>query len=147
MDKEKTYTISEVASMMGVAPSTLRYYDKEGLLPFVERKNGIRIFKDRDFAALRILNCLKNTGMPIKDIKEYFELTKLGDASLKERQAIILKQKQSLENQMEFLRQNMKELEYKEWYYDTAIAAGTESIHKGHSCSPTLEPDTIPDKE
>ena len=147
MEKEKTYTISEVASMMGVAPSTLRYYDKEGLLPFVERKNGIRIFKDRDFAALRILNCLKNTGMPIKDIKEYFELTKLGDASLKERQAIILKQKQSLENQMEFLRQNMKELEYKEWYYDTAIAAGTESIHKGHSCSPTLEPDTIPDKE
>lgn len=41
-----SYTISQVAQMMGVAPSTLRYYDKEGLLPNVKRVNGIRVFED-----------------------------------------------------------------------------------------------------
>lgn len=65
-----SYTISQVAQMMGVAPSTLRYYDKEGLLPNVKRVNGIRVFEDADFPWLRILNCLKGTGMPIRKIKE-----------------------------------------------------------------------------
>lgn len=62
-----SYTISQVAQMMGVTPSTLRYYDKEGLLPNVKRVNGIRVFEDTDFPWLRILNCLKGTGMPIKN--------------------------------------------------------------------------------
>ena len=65
-----SYLISEVAEMMGLSPSTLRYYDKEGLLPNVKRVNGIRVFEDEDFEWLKLLNCLKNTGMPIKKIKE-----------------------------------------------------------------------------
>lgn len=143
---ENTYTISEVAAMMGVAPSAIRYYDKEGLLPFVERVNGIRVFKDKDFGSLRILECLKSTGMPISEIRKYFELAKQGDASLEERRQIILKQKESLKAQMEKLQESMKELEYKEWYYNTAIEAGTEKIHEGRGCNPTLKPDEIPDE-
>ena len=50
-----TYTIGDMAQKLNVAPSTLRYYDKEGLLPFVERSNGgVRIFKDEDYAFMRI---------------------------------------------------------------------------------------------
>lgn len=44
-----SYTISQVSEMMGVTPSTLRYYDQEGLLPNIKRKNGIRIFEDKEF--------------------------------------------------------------------------------------------------
>lgn len=52
-----SYTIGEVAEMMGVTPSTLRYYDQEGLFPEVNRVNGIRVFEDKDFTWLRVLNC------------------------------------------------------------------------------------------
>ena len=60
------YTIGEMAQRLNVAPSTLRYYDKEGLLPFVERSSGgIRMFKDEDMEWLRLLGCLKKAGMPL----------------------------------------------------------------------------------
>lgn len=79
-----SYSIKQVADMMGVTTSTLRYYDQEGLLPDVERKNGIRVFEDKDFKWLRVLNCLKNTNMPIKKIKEYCDLAQKGDSTLME---------------------------------------------------------------
>ena len=121
-----SYTIGQVAEMMGVTPSTLRYYDQEGLLPKVNRVNGIRVFEDSDFAWLRILNCLKNTNMPIKKIKEYVELAKLGDSSLKERYEIIKEQKQNILEQIEQFKYYLREIEFKEWYYETAIKEGTE---------------------
>jgi len=125
-----TYTISEAATRMGVSVHTLRFYDKEGLLPDIERVNGRRIFKDEDFNWLRVLNCLKSTGMPLKEIKKYLELCSEGDKTLKQRKEIILKQKESIEKQIEFLKDNLKEIEHKLNYYDTAIEAGTENIHK-----------------
>ena len=66
------YTVGEMAKRLGVAPSTLRYYDKEGLLPFVERSSGgIRVFKDSDYEWLNVIGCLKKTGMPLKYIKSF----------------------------------------------------------------------------
>ena len=68
------YTVGEMAKRIGVAPSTLRFYDKEGLLPFVERsEGGIRVFKDADYEWLQVIGCLKKTGMPLKDIKELLQ--------------------------------------------------------------------------
>ncbi len=125
--EKKTYSISEVARMMNVAPSTLRYYDKEGLLPDVNRVNGIRAFEDKDFPWLRLLNCLKNTGMPLRKIKEYAELCKVGDESLEERYEMICDQRQFVLDQIEQLQYYMRELDYKDWYYRTAIEAGTEA--------------------
>lgn len=121
-----SYTISQVAQMMGVTASTLRYYDKEGLLPNIRRKNGIRVFEDEDFAWLRVLNCLKNTGMPLRKIREYVELTKGGDATLKQRYALIKEQRQNVQDQMDQLKYYMKELDYKDWYYRTALQEGSE---------------------
>lgn len=63
------YTVGEMAKKLGIAPSTLRYYDQEGLLPFVERSSGgVREFKDSDYEWLQVIGCLKKTGMPLKDI-------------------------------------------------------------------------------
>lgn len=76
------YTIGEMAKKLNVAPSTLRYYDKEGLLPFVERSGGgIRMFKDSDFEWLSIIECLKKTGMPIKEIKNFIDWCMEGDST------------------------------------------------------------------
>ena len=65
-----SYSIKEIAEIMGITPSTLRYYDSEGLLPDVKKVNGRRVFEDKDFKWLRVLNCMKNINMPIKKIKE-----------------------------------------------------------------------------
>ena len=78
------YSISEVAEIMGVPASTIRFYDKEGLLPNIKRESEKRVFTDDDFKWLKVLNCLRNIGMPLKKIREYVELAEEGDSSLKE---------------------------------------------------------------
>ncbi len=114
---------------------TLRYYDKEGLLPFVDRSpSGLRKFKESDFDWLAMINCLKNTGMPIKQIKKYIDYCFQGDATLNERLEIFRKQKESVENQIAELQTHLKRIEYKIWYYETAVAAGTEAVHQGEDC-------------
>lgn len=141
------YTISEIAKLMNVPTSTIRYYDKRGLLPNIKRKNGIRIFEDKDFEWLRVLNCLKNTNMPLSKIKEYGELVKFGDESLESRYELIKEQKNKVLNDIETLKYYLKEIEFKEWYYKTAIEAGTESIHNNREIRTTLEPDSIPENK
>ena len=124
-----TYTIGEMAKMLDVAPSTLRYYDKEGLLPFVERtEGGIRMFKESDYEGLTIINCLKNSGMPLKDIKVFLEMVNQGDASIEQRLELIEKQRGRVLQQMEDLQQILKILDFKVWYYSTAKEAGTTAV-------------------
>lgn len=122
-----SYTISEAAQKTGLPPSTIRYYDKEGLLPNIKRKNGIRVFEDIDLRLMGLLTCLKNTGMPIKRIRDYVELTSKGDDTLQERYEIIKAQRQFVLDQIEQLQYYLEELDFKDWYYNKALAAGSES--------------------
>lgn len=127
-----TYTISAAARRMGVSVPTLRYYDKEGLLPFVDKKpNGIRVFKDSDFEWMAVINCMKNAGASIKEIKAYIDLCMAGDDTLEARLAIFQRRKQEIQRQMEELQKLMGVIDHKIWYYQTAIEAGTESVHEG----------------
>ena len=121
-----SYTISEAAQKTGLPPSTIRYYDKEGLLPNIKRKNGIRVFEDMDLRLMGLLTCLKNTGMPIKRIRDYVELTSKGDDTLQERYEIIKAQRQFVLDQIEQLQYYLEELDFKDWYYNKALAAGSE---------------------
>ena len=122
-----SYTISEAAEKTGLPPSTIRFYDKEGLLPNIKRKNGIRVFEDMDLRLMGLLTCLKNTGMPIKRIRDYVELTSKGDDTLQERYEIIKSQRQFVLDQIEQLQYYLEELDFKDWYYNKALAAGSES--------------------
>lgn len=124
------YTIGKVAKKLNISAYTLRYYDKEGLLPFVERnQNGIRIFKDADFEWLTTIECLKKTGMSIKDIKHFINLCMAGDATIEQRLQLMQQQRQAVLLQIEQMQETLHKLEYKCWYYETAKAAGTCSIH------------------
>lgn len=124
------YTVGEMAKQIGVAPSTLRYYDKEGLLPFVERSGGgIRLFKDSDREWLAVIECLKKTGMPIREIKRFVDLCREGDATIDERLQLIKRRRDAVLKQMESLNETLSLLEYKLWYYETAKKAGTCPIH------------------
>lgn len=128
------YTISEMAKKLGVAPSTLRYYDKEGLLPFVERSNGgARVFKDSDFEWLQIIDCLKKTGMQLKDIKNFVEMAMRGDETIEPRLQLIINQKVKVQKQIDELSEVLKILDFKEWYYTTAKENGTTEIPRDMS--------------
>lgn len=143
-----TYSISEIAKMMGVESSTIRYYDQMGIFPNIKRINGRRVFTDEDFKWLRVLKCMKRINMPVKKIQEYVALAQKGDATLKERYALILEQKRLIEKEIAELQECYKEFEYKEWYYQTAIKAGTEKVVECiTSNEPTLHVDTIPVKK
>ena len=138
----KKYTIKDAARIMGVPTSTIRYYDKEGLLPFVERlASGYRIFTEKDIATLRIIDCLKKTGMSIKEIRQFSSWLEQGDSSLQQRYDMFLERRRVVKQQMAELQKILDTVNYKCWYYETAISAGTEKIHQSkaqpnldHSC-------------
>ena len=124
-----TYTIGEMAKRLGVAPSTLRYYDKEGLLPGVGRSDGgMRVFRDSDFEALKIIHCLKASGLQIREIREFIRLVSLGDQSIGARLALFRKRKAEVEKQMAELRETLDVVNFKCWYYETAEKAGTTTV-------------------
>ena len=94
------YTIGQVAGMTGLPVSTLRYYDKEGLLPHLTRSSGIRQFSDRDIETLRMVECLKKTGMEIRDIKQFMVWCTQGSVTYPQRHALLLEQKERLEGEI-----------------------------------------------
>jgi DNA-binding transcriptional MerR regulator len=127
----KTYSISEVAKKLDLTVYTLRYYDKEGLLPFVERTaSGTRLFKESDVEALNIIECLKSTGMPIKEIKNFIDWCSDGDSTLQQRFDMFMERKATVETQMAELKKTLELIDHKCFYYKTALDAGTEEIHK-----------------
>ena len=120
------YTVGEMAKRLGVPASTLRYYDKEGLLPFVERSSGgIRMFQDSDFEWLQVIGCMKKAGMSIRDIRRYIEMALQGDDTIDLRLEMFRHQREVLQRQMAELQHTMEMVEYKCWYYETAKARGT----------------------
>ena len=120
------YTVGEMAKRMGVAASTLRYYDKEGLLPFVERSpGGIRLFRETDVEGLNVIGCLTSAGMSIGDIREYIRLAMQGDGTIDQRLALFKRQRETLLRQMAALQNTLDMLDYKCWFYEQAQAAGS----------------------
>ncbi|MDO5387901.1 MAG: MerR family transcriptional regulator [Clostridia bacterium] len=123
------YTVGEMSKMLEIPTSTLRYYDKEGLLPFVERsKSGIRMFKEADYEWLQVINCLKKAGMSLKDIKNYIYMAMEGDKTIDERLSLFQKQKKAIEDQISELQETLNIVNFKCWYYEKAKEAGTTSV-------------------
>lgn len=122
-----TFSIGETARMFGVPVSTLRYYDKEGLLPGVERAaGGARRFTGKALGALNIVECLKKSGLSIGQIRCFVEMVEQGDSTLTERRELFEKQKTAVAAQIDALRSTLDILEYKCWYYNTAERLGSE---------------------
>ena len=121
------YTIGQAAEKAGLSVSALRYYEKEGLLPFVDRtEGGQRVFKDEDFNWLSIIECLKSTGVPIREIKRYIYWCMEGDATLEQRRDWFVAQKARVEELIAEYRRHLDKINYKIWYYERAVQNGTE---------------------
>lgn len=124
-----TYTIGQAADALGVAPSTLRYYESQGLLPALERTDsGRRVFSDSDLEACRIIECLKRSGLSLADIRKFMDMTVEGDSTLADRRALFETRRESLQAEIEDMQRVLSVLEFKCWYYGRAAQAGTEDV-------------------
>ena len=88
------YSIGQVSEMFGLPISTLRYYDKQGLFPGIERRSGIRKFGENELEALRVIECLKMSGLEIKDIKQFMDWCVEGAPTYPLRRELLEKQKE-----------------------------------------------------
>lgn len=120
------YTIGQVSEMFDLPISTLRYYDKEGFFPNLVRKGNIRYFSNNEIEALRIIECLKKSGLGIKDINQFFTWVSQGSSSFEKRKELFEARKEAVEAEIKNLQKTLSLLEFKCWYYTKAMEDGTE---------------------
>lgn len=123
-----TYTIKEFSKKVNLSPSTLRYYEKEGLLPSSKRRNNShRVYTDSDIPWITLICCLRSTGMSVRDLKRYAELCEHGDKTVQERKQIIQHQKQKIEEQLQEVKKHLDLINKKLNLYDEIISKQTPS--------------------
>lgn len=132
------YTIGQVAEMFELPISTLRYYDKEGLFPEMKRVSGIRQFSEKEIEALRVIECLKRSGLEIKAIKQFMQWCTQGSSTYALRKELFEKQRAKVENEIERMNKVLDLLKFKCWYYEQAIKDGNEERLS------SLSPDDMP---
>ena len=120
------YSIGQISEMFGLSISTLRYYDKQGLFPGMERKSGIRKFGEKELEALRVIECLKKSGLEIKDIKQFMDWCVEGPSTYALRKELFVRQKRTVEAEIAHMNKILDMLRFKCWYYEQAIQAGSE---------------------
>ena len=120
------YTIGQVSEMFGLPISTLRYYDREGLFPGLERQSGRRLFGETELEALRVIECLKKSGLEIRDIKQFMTWCAEGPATYAQRKALFEARRRAVEEELAQLQKTLDMIRFKCWYYETALADGNE---------------------
>ncbi|MFT8413218.1 MAG: MerR family transcriptional regulator, partial [Oenococcus oeni] len=106
-------TIGKVAEITKISISTLRYYDKEGLFPDLKRVSGIRQFSKSEIDTIRVIECLKQSGLKIKDIKKFMLWCSQGDDTLQKRRQLFETQKKTVKKKIDDLKEVLNLLEYK----------------------------------
>ena len=124
------YTIGQVAEIFDLPISTLRYYDKQGLFPQLIRESGIRKFSENEIEALRVIECLKKSGLEIKDIKLFMAWCAEGPATYSDRFQLFRKQKECVEAEIKQLHKTLDMLKFKGWYYSKIMEDGNEATAK-----------------
>lgn len=128
-----SYSIGEAAKMVGLTAHTLRFYDKEGLLPFVKKtSSGLRAFTESDIEWLKIIECLKGTGLPLKQIKQYIDWCMEGDSTIPQRLNMFIEQKKHVEEQKAKWEKHLAKINFKIKYYKDAAKHGDLNVFERH---------------
>ena len=125
------YTIKKVSEMTGLSIPTIRYYDKEGLLPDLQRKeSGYRVFSDRDLEAIDLIECFKESGLTIREIRHFMSLVRQGDVTLDERLAIYRMHIARLEEKLAAVQNALEHSRRTLAFYEIAAKTGSEETAK-----------------
>jgi len=128
------YTIKQISERTNISPYVLRYYEKEGLLPHVARSdNGFRLYSEEDLEWLGLICCLKNTGMSLKQIKAFVDLSAEGKETLRQRCEMLVEHKRNVENQVQEMQRQLEKVSKKIAFftsqYDEYRNAEQGSVH------------------
>lgn len=107
-------TIAEVSKKYDLTQDTLRYYERIGLIPEVNRsKSGIRDYTEEDCRWVEFIKCMRSAGLPIEVLIEYVTLFKQGDETIKARKELLIEQRKRLVEKMEDMKETIERLDYK----------------------------------
>lgn len=121
------YSMKEACKLTDMTYETLKFYCNEGLVPNVKRdKRNYRIFDDHDIKWIQSLNCLKNCGMSIAEMKEYLALCLKGESSIPERKIILNHKKEALLQSINKLQQAVEYIDLKQNFYDEVLSGKTQ---------------------
>ncbi|AFM43392.1 putative transcriptional regulator [Desulfosporosinus acidiphilus SJ4] len=116
------YSIKEVSEKFKLSAHTLRFYEKEGVLPTIQRdESGRRVYSNKDLGIIQIICCMRVTGMSLEYIKKYVELCILGDNTIPERHQMILSQKEIIEDLIKEYQDLLNVVNWKLQYYDNRM--------------------------
>lgn len=111
-------TIGKVADKVGLTTYTLRYYEKEGLIPEIYKNDqGVRLYTQDNIIWIEIVKCLKETGMPISDIKKMIALSLEGNSTIGARKKILYEHRTIVEAQIKALEESRARIDWKLDYY------------------------------
>ncbi len=114
-------SISEVSKLTGLSISKLGYYDEHGLIPNIKRTElELRKFNAENIESLNVIECLKNSGMQLKEIKDFMNWCKQDDESIDKRLNMFKEQEKNVLEQIERLNKSLDFIHFKQWYYSTA---------------------------
>jgi DNA-binding transcriptional MerR regulator len=114
--------ISEVSKRFDISPDTLRYYERVGLLPSVNRNDsGIRDFNQTDMEWVEFIKCMRNAGLTIEVLTEYVELVQQGDATIEARKQLLVNQRDELVQKMDEMQETLDLLNHKIDVYESAL--------------------------
>lgn len=118
-------TIKEVSRRYGVTQDVLRYYERAGMIPTVTRTaGGIRDYQEVDLAWVELALCMRSAGLSVEAISEYVRLARLGDGTIKDRLALLQRQREGLLERQDQIAQALERLEYKIARYEDALNTG-----------------------
>ncbi len=114
--------IMEVSERYGISSDTLRYYERIGLIPPVNRnKSGIRDYNEIDVRRVEFIKCMRSAGLPIETLIEYMELVQQGDQTIEARKVILKEQRERLVARMEEMQKTLDILDHKIEVYENAV--------------------------
>lgn len=121
-------TITEVSKKFDLSQDTLRYYERIGLIPSVNRnKSGIRDYTEEDCRWVEFIKCMRSAGLPIEALIEYVSLFQQGDETVEARKELLIEQRNQLEAKMEDMKKTLERLDYKiSRYEQTVVKKETE---------------------
>lgn len=124
-------TIAEVSKIYELSQDTLRYYERIGLIPAVNRnKSGIRDYNDEDCRWIEFIKCMRAAGLPIEVLIEYVALFQRGYETIDARKQLLKEQRALLAQKMEDMRKTLERLDYKIERYENGIIAKKEQLGK-----------------
>ncbi|MCR4902718.1 MAG: MerR family transcriptional regulator [Butyrivibrio sp.] len=122
LDTTPKYSVTQASKMVGISEHTLRYYDDKNLFPFLQKNEaGKRLFSEADLQWAKLLECLSNSGLSIKEMQEYVEMCSVGDSTVPQRFEILKKQENVIKEQIKEKKKQLKLLQFKLDYYEKWI--------------------------